>query len=149
MGDQNPVTWQSYEEVARYLLNMFSADFGVDFFEGKQSIAGACGTDWQIDAVGVRQSDSAIVLVECRRHTTSKLSQEDVAAFAWRIDDTSALRGIIVSPFDVQKGAKLVADAGSIERVRLNANSTSESFCMEFINRLKMVAGFGMFISGN
>ena len=148
MSNQNPVKWQTYEEVARYLLDMFATDFGVDCFEGKQDLRGNCGTEWEIDAKGVRQSDGAIVLVECRRHTTSKLSQEAIAAFAWRIDDLNAMMGIIVSPFDLQKGAKLVAAAGNIVRVRLDPTSTVESFRMEFIDKLKAVAGMGMFISG-
>jgi hypothetical protein len=138
----------TYEEVAQHILNMCADEFGLDAFEGKQKLVGNCGTAWQIDGKGVRFWDGAIVVVECRRHTTSRQSQEKMAALAWRIDDLNAAFGIIVSPFDIQEGAKLVADAGRIERVTLTPDSTKESFCLGFLDKLKVVAGITMFICG-
>jgi len=33
-------TWQSYEEVAAYLLDQIAAEFGLERFEGKQVVPG-------------------------------------------------------------------------------------------------------------
>src|SRR5882724_6794049 len=39
--------WQSYEGVARYLLDQFAAEFGLDRVEGKQNVLGKeSGTSW-------------------------------------------------------------------------------------------------------
>ena len=44
-------SWKSYEEVATYLLDKFSDDFGLDHVEGKQKVEGKrSGTKWTIDA---------------------------------------------------------------------------------------------------
>ena len=50
MGAQQ---WLPYEQVARELLNRFSDEFGLDRVEPKQSLPGASGTVWEIDAKGV------------------------------------------------------------------------------------------------
>lgn len=42
--------WQTYEEVTRYLLQEFAAQFGLGTVEGKQLVPGASGTDWKIAA---------------------------------------------------------------------------------------------------
>ena len=103
---QPPPRWNTYEEVARHQLDMFSTDFGVDFFEGKQRLKGKrSGTKWEMDAKGVRKADGAIIVVECRRFTKSRQSQGKAGQLAYTILDLGALGGIIVSPFDVQEGA--------------------------------------------
>jgi hypothetical protein len=47
-------SWRSYEEVAQYLLGQMAALFGLGRVEGKQLIAGASGTSWEIDAKGAK-----------------------------------------------------------------------------------------------
>ena len=92
----------TYEEVAHYLLDRFAADFGLQRVEGKQSVSGQeSGTSWTIDAKGVRESDGGIVVVECRRYTTSKGKQDQLGGLAYRIIDTEAVGGIYVSPLGV------------------------------------------------
>jgi hypothetical protein len=72
-------TWKSYEEVARYFLNLFCQEFGLERVDPKQKISGSSGTSWEIDAKGVREGDnSAIILVECRCHRFKRLNQEAV-----------------------------------------------------------------------
>jgi hypothetical protein len=88
----------AYEEVATYLLKSSAKEFGLKFVEGKQKLQGASGALWEIDAKGVREDNDAIVVVECRRYTTSKLKQEDIGGLAFRIADIEAEAGIIVSP---------------------------------------------------
>lgn len=120
--------WETYEEVARYVLQQLGKRFGLSEVEGKQKVIGKqSGTEWEIDAKGVRIGDSSIVLVECRRYK-SRLSQEALAAVAYRVIDAGAAGGITVSPLPLQKGAALVAKAGKIEHVQLQRDSTHEQW---------------------
>src|SRR4051794_28061593 len=78
--------WRTYEEVARFLLDQYAKEFGLQRVEGKQKVRGErSGTYWEIDAKGIREGDDGIILVECRRYTTSKQSQEKTGALAYRI----------------------------------------------------------------
>ncbi len=70
--------WEKYEKVAAELLDRFASDFGLERVEGKQKIAGESGTEWEIDAKGFRDDEGEFLIVECRRHTTSSQSQEQV-----------------------------------------------------------------------
>lgn len=129
-------TWQTYEEVARYVLNMCREKFGLQEVHSKQKVPGLSGTNWEIDAKGVRIDDGAIFIVECRRHTTKKISQEALGGLAFRIHDTNATGGILVSPLGFQKGAQKVANSQNIIEVVLDENSTTESYIVKFLNEL-------------
>ena len=133
----NKQSWKSYEDVARYFLNHFRQEFGLERVDPKQKIAGSSGTSWEIDAKGVCESNnSAIMLVECRQHRSKRLNQEAVGGLAYRIIDTGASGGIIVSPLPLQDGAKKVAKANHIVHVRLGPDSTPENFAISFFNKL-------------
>src|SRR5690242_17015231 len=112
-------TWQSYEEVAAYLLGRFANEFGLGRVEGKQLVPGASGTNWEIDAKGYGQDGTSFVIVECKRYTTSRVSQEILAGLAFRIQDTGASGGIVVTPIGYQEGAKKVAAHVGIKTVQL------------------------------
>jgi len=133
--------WRTYEEVAAYLLDRLCHHFGLFRVEGKQQLPGqGSGTDWEIDAKGVKDQKSALfVLVECRRRTTSRLKQEDLAALAFRIRDTGAVGGIIVSPLELQVGARKVAESANIVEVTLSPEATTANFIMKFLNRILTV----------
>lgn len=118
-------TWRTYEEVARHLLNEFAEHFHLGRVEGKQHVVGVSGTQWEIDAKAVLVDDSGFIVVECRRHTKKGVSQEQVAGLAYRIRDTGAHGGIVVSPLDLQIGAKIVAAHEGIQHMRLDQNSTT------------------------
>ena len=135
MGDQMP-KWRTYEEVARYLLDKFSTHFGLDGVEGKQRVPGKTGTEWEIDCKGVRKDGDIFVVVECRRHTTSRLSQEDVGGLAYRIHHTGASGGILVTPLDLQSGARKVAAYENIRHVILDQDSTNEEYVMQWLNHI-------------
>ena len=126
MGTEEPTTWESYEDVARYLLEKLSdkLGLGLERVEGKQKLIGESGTKWEIDAKGVRAEDGAVVVIECRRLTTSRLKQKDVAAIAYTISDLSASGGIIVTPIGVQRGGQLIAEREGIKTIQLDADST-------------------------
>jgi hypothetical protein len=134
MGDKKE--WRTYEEVAQYPLERFASYFGLGRVEGKQLVPGASGTNWEIDAKGVKVNGEAIVLIECRRRPKSKLSQEQLGGMAFRIIDTGAQGGITVSPLELQKGAKLVAAHANISHVILAAGSTTTEYLMKFLNNI-------------
>ncbi len=129
-------SWQSYEEVAQYLLNKFAGHFNLGQVEGKQIVPGRSGTEWEIDAKGVRSNGGAFLIVECRRYTKSRLKQENIAALAFRIQDTGAEGGIIVSPMDLQSGAKKVANSAKIQHVILDPQSTNTNYILKFIKQI-------------
>ncbi len=123
--------------MARDLLDRFREHFRLDRVEPKQQIPGRCGTSWEIDAKGVREGeDSAIILVECRQYRSKRLNQEAVAGLAYRITDTGASGGIIVSPLPLQDGAKKVAEANNIIHVQLGPDSTAKNFAIAFFSKI-------------
>ena len=92
---------------------------------------------WVIDAKGVREGDnSAIVLVECKQYRSRRLNQELIAGLAYRIVDTDATGGIIVSLLPLQRGAKKIAETNDIVFVQLGADSTPKDFVIGFFNKL-------------
>lgn len=129
--------YDSYEEVAAYLLDQFASEFGLERVEPKQPIPGKeSGTTWVIDAKAVREADGATIIVECRRHTKSKAKQEHLAALAYRIIDTQAGGGIYVSPLGFQEGAEKVAAARNIVSVELSPESTNTEYVLGFLNKI-------------
>ena len=118
--------WESYEQVATYLLNQFAEHFGLSHVEGKQKIKGLHSkTDWEIDAKGVRKGNEGIIIVEARRYTKSRLSQEQLGGLAFRISDIGAKGGILVSPLGLQEGAAKIAESANIINVQIAPNSTN------------------------
>ena len=127
--------WKSYEELARFILNELGKELGLSVVEGKQIAPGASGTNWEIDAKGIRVGDSGTILIECRRYTKSKLKQEQMAAIAYRIKDIGAVGGITVSPLEPQEGAKTLAAHEGIVHVVLSPDSTIENYFVKFLNK--------------
>jgi hypothetical protein len=135
MRDPGVTQWETYEEVATYLLNQIAQEFGLTYVEGKQAIVGLeSGTIWTIDAKGVSEDGESFLIVECRRHTTRRIDQEAVGGLAYRIRDSSAAGGIIVSPLGLQAGAAKVAAAARIHSVQLGPHSTTAEYIMRFLN---------------
>jgi hypothetical protein len=127
-----------------------AASFGLERVEQKQLVNGSrSGRAWEIDAKGVRLENGAIVLIECRRHLTRGTTAEAMASLAYRIIDTGADGGILVSVLEPQVGAKLVADSENILHVRLSPESTLDAFVLQFLNRTILgVAPAAITISG-
>ncbi len=136
MESEESTTWESYEDVARYLLDKMGDALGLERVEGKQTLTGESGTTWEIDGKGVRANAGAIVVIECRRYTTSKLKQKDMAAMAWTISDVGASGGIVVTPIGVQRGGQIVAKSAGIEVVHLDANSTRTDYVLSFLHNV-------------
>ncbi len=137
MNDE-PKAWESYEQVAAYLLNQIADEFGLQKFEGKQAIAGKrSGTEWDIDAKGVSEDNEVFFIVECGRYTTSRQNQEKVGGLAYRIIDTGAKGGIVVSPLGFQERAAKPAQAENIHDVILDENSTRAEYVLKFLDRVR------------
>ena len=131
--------WRTYEEVTTYLLNEFAKEFGLEEVEGKQKLKGiVSGTEWEIEAKGIVEDEERFIIVECRRYKTSKLDQDRIGALAYRIKDTGAKGGIIVSHLGLQKGAQKVAKAENIVSVILNKNSTNKDYILKFLEQIKV-----------
>ncbi len=127
--------WETYEEVSRYLLDEIAHKFDLSHFEGKQKIKGKrSGTKWEIDAKGIKEGSDIFFIVECKRHTKSRQSQDLIGSLAYRIHDSGASGGIIVSPLGMQEGAKKIAQAENIHEVQLDPKSTTENYIMKFLN---------------
>ena len=130
-------TWRSYEDVAVYLLDQIASKLDLDRVEDKQKVIGKrTGTEWEIDGKGVKVDDEGFVIIECRRYTTSKQKQEQVAGLAYRIIDTEADGAIIVSPLGLQEGAAKVAEAENIRTVHMDQNSTRTDYMFRFLNEV-------------
>lgn len=128
-------SWRNYEQVAEYLLDKFSSDYGFTRVEGKQHASGKSGTQWEIDAKAIRGEN--FFIVECKKWKNT-IDQETVGGLAFRIDDTSADGGILVSPMDFQKGAKLVAASNNIMHAQLPTDSTIDNYLMKFMGEVKI-----------
>jgi hypothetical protein len=84
--------WMKYEEVVRLILDRYREELGLDRLEPKQKVPGDSGTQWEIDVVAYAKADGKLILFECRQYK-SKIKQEAVGGFAFRIDDTQAAKG--------------------------------------------------------
>lgn len=129
--------WETYEEVAVYLLDQVAAKLGLDRVEDKQKVIGErTGTTWEIDGKGVKVGGEGFVIIECRRYTTKKQTQGQMAHLAYSIIDTGAAGGIIVSPLGLQEGATKVANAENIRTVHMDKNSTRTDYMLSFLNEV-------------
>ncbi len=126
--------WKIYEDAARKVLIDIRKELGIEAVEGKQTLFGV-NANWEIDAKAWCENSDKFLVIEARRHTKAGLSQESVAAIAYRIQDFGASGGVVVSPRPIQKGAKPIALSANISHVRLSPDSTTESYLAEFMGR--------------
>jgi hypothetical protein len=140
--------WENYEETARVVLERIKEHFGLVGVEGKQTIEGQL-TEWEIDAKGIEAGSNGAVIIECRL-TKKGQSQEDLAALAFRIEDSRSVGAIIVTPVPLQRGAAAIAAGKNIRHVVLDPSSTPGDFALRFLNHLFLgitgiasVEGFG------
>jgi len=129
-----PKEWESYEQIAVYLLNQVASELGLEWVEDKQKVIGnRSGTQWEIDGKGVKAGGEGFVIIECRRYAKSKQNQAQMAALAYSINDTGAQGGIIVSPLGLQEGAAKVASAENIQTIHMDQESTRTDYMFRFL----------------
>ncbi len=141
--------WRIYEQVAGQLLNMLSDNLGlglVDVKRKKKLDGEISGTKWEIDRVGIAKDGRKVVAIECRRYTTSKLSQNAIAALAYIIRDVGAASGIVVTPNGVQPGGEKIAAKEGIVIVCLGKDATTTDFKLETVD--KVIEGRSAGLSG-
>ena len=127
--------WVIYENAARRVLGDIRQELGITSVEGKQTLEGNSGASWEVDARALKEGSEGFLLVEVRRHTSSGVKQEAVAAIAYRIQDLGGSGGIIVSPLPLQEGAQRVAASTDIAHVLLSPDSSPENYLAEFMGR--------------
>lgn len=126
-------SWKKYEETARLILDQSKVHFGLESVEGPQKIPGKL-TDWAIEAKGVAVGGGTVI-VECRLRKRRQ-DQEALGGLAFRIQDTGATGGIIVTPLPLQKGASAIAEGKNIQQVVLDPASTPSDFAFRFFGNL-------------
>ena len=126
--------WENYEQVARHLLEQFGSHFEIGLVEGKQLVPGSSGTTWELDAKALRKGSDTYLVVECRRYPKDRLKQKDLAALAFQISDVGAVGGIVVTPLELQAGAKAIAESNDIIHVTLSPESTTTDYFMRCMN---------------
>jgi Zn finger protein HypA/HybF involved in hydrogenase expression len=135
--------FEKYEKLAVAILRDLKSHFGLTQVEDKQHVKGQeSGTTWEIDGKGVMVDGEAFVIIECRCYLSSRPNQEALGALAYRIRDTGASGGIIVTPLGIQEGAKRVARAANVVSVRLDPSNTTSDYIVNFLNRV--IAGASM-----
>lgn len=137
MASPDKPEWKKYEEVAVYILDQIAGKLGLERVEGKQYVSGSRSTtEWEIDGKGVKVGGDGFIILECRRYTTSKQKQEQVAALAYRIIDTGADGAFLISPLGLQEGAERVASAEGIVPILMDQNSTRTDYMVKFLDRV-------------
>lgn len=132
------LTWQSYEEIAAFVLDQCAEEFGLSRVEGKQKVAGKSGTKWEADARGWTEGNTTHFLVECKEHAKAGISQALTATLAYQILDTDASGGFLVSPKGLHSGAKKVAAANNIHEIKLDPKSTKAAYFGEWLGNLRV-----------
>lgn len=140
MSKKKDPSWKTYEEIAALVLNHCAAEFGIERVEGKQKVAAKSGATFEVDARAWTAGNAAHLLVECKKHENTGISQAITSALAWQILDTDADGGFLVSPNGLQAGAKFVAAAAHIHEVKLDPASTASAWFGEWLGKLR--AGF-------
>jgi hypothetical protein len=135
--------WEIYEQVAGELLTKLSTALGLELerVEGKQTLPGESGTEWEIDRVGITKGGGKVVAIECRRYPKYRLNQSAIAAMAYTMRDVGAKTGIIVSPKGVQAGGQKIAAKEGIVIIRLNKDATTTDFLLKTMDKLVVGAG--------
>ncbi|MBX7105114.1 MAG: restriction endonuclease [Gemmataceae bacterium] len=129
-------TWRTYEEVAHYLLDQFAEQFGLDHVAPKQKVPGhESGREIEIDAKGVKEDGVGFFIVECKKHK-KRLDTDKLDAMAFRIIDSGADGGIVVSPMGLQAGAAKIATSQNIVSVQLNRDANEFEYVLRFLKNV-------------
>lgn len=137
-----------YEKAAAFVLNHFKEHFGLASVQGKQKLDGESGTDWEVDAKGVRADGKSFVIVECKRYPKKRINQGVMAHAVYSAKDVGAAGLITVSPLDPQKGAAILAKHEQVVHMTLNADATPQSFAAGFFETLFAASSLNMFVRG-
>lgn len=125
-----------FERVTRTILEQCRDAFGYTRVDPKGKLRGKSGTEWEIDAIAFLPVSNDFVLIECRRRSSKKIEQGQVGELIFRVQDTGAASGLIVTTVGAQEGAKLVAKAHKIGLGTLNLEATERDYVLDVAGRL-------------
>lgn len=137
----NTPDWKKYEAASRQIIQSFCNEFGIASVQSETKLTGKCGTEWSVEGTATLVKGEGFLILECRRYKTKRLNQEALGALAYRIQDTGAVGGIIVSPLPLQKGAQYIADAVNIIPIQIESWSTSVNYLAKILG--KTFRGYG------
>lgn len=121
-------TWQSYEELARHVLQYFAGELGISEIEAKQRLVGTSGTNWEIDAKGVSADGIGFLVIECKARSSSRINQSTVASLAYTVQDLKANGAILVTSIGLQEGAQKIASKHGFHAIYLPKECSFEEF---------------------
>ena len=92
---------------------------------------------WDIEVAGYKQGSRRLILVECKNRSRN-IEPEQAGGFAYRIEDTGAERGYLVTPLDkgLSKGAQEIADYEQIRHIQVARESTPDDYVMRCADNL-------------
>jgi len=128
--------WETYEEVTKQLLSDVRDYLGLSRVEEKQKVRGLSETEWEVDVLAYNVDGGKLVLVECKHRSKAVIPQDSLAGFAYKIKDTNADHGIIVTTIGLQEGADKIAKAEKITVIKLDYNSTSDNYIAQIANQI-------------
>lgn len=138
MRFQSAANRKSYDEVAAFILNQCTQEFGLERFEGKQKVAGDSGTNREVDARGWFEDGTTFVIAQCKKHAGTGISQALTGSLAFSIIDPRAAGGFLVSPDGLRSGATQVAAAAGIQEIKLDPLSTTSAYFEEWLGSLRI-----------
>lgn len=129
-------TSDRFEQTVRSILQQCRNALGYSHVDPKGKLPGKSGTKWEIDATAYLATSGDMVIVECRWRSTKKIDQEQIGALVFRVQDTGAVAGLMVTTIGLQKGAALVAAASQIGVAKLDPDATEREYVLELAGRL-------------
>lgn len=127
--------WKKYEAASRKIIQILCDEFGIASVQGETKLIGKCGTEWSVEGTATLINGEGFLVLECRRYKTKRLNQEALGGLAYRIQDTGAAGGIIVSPLPLQKGAQYIAEAENIIPIQIESWSTAEYYLAKILGK--------------
>ncbi len=124
-----------YEINSKDIIQIFKKDLGLESIEGKQKLEGDV-ENWEIDAKGILEEGGGTIVIECKRWK-NRIPKPMVANLAYSIKDVNAQGGILVSPLDMQSGAKNIAEAENINHIKITPESDVNNFDIEIFGKSK------------
>ena len=125
--------WEVFEGVVRSIISRHRDFFGLDTVEpGVTAVLGKSGYTWNIDVAATKSGSQRTVIFEVRRRMRN-VEPEEMAAIAYKIQDTDSEKGYVVTKLDrgPSIGADLIATFEQIEHIEVAEDSTPESYLMK------------------
>jgi hypothetical protein len=130
-----PNDYEDYERVTAQILKNLRDELGIETVNQKTVVPGQSGTSWKCDVTCYKTGTQKLVIVECRKYR-SKIKQEDMGGFAYRVEDAGATEGLMVTPIGYQQGAQLVANSAKIGMATLNPEATEYEYALQIAKKL-------------